>query len=110
LGGNVDKLHAAFDRLANDPHHPMAHVNDFVWYQQVSDSVHVDQFDPHTLSEEVRKKLHNFEPLPDDIAACIGYEDTPLYMTSWRDTSNEYGYWGEAATMTAVPDDSLWPK
>jgi hypothetical protein len=110
LGSDLEKLRAAFDALANDSNHPMASVTDFEWFMHIAGSVSVEHFDPSRLTELERKKLHDFEPLPEAIAAPLGYADKPAYMMSWRYVPNEQGYWGEAITPIAIPDDSLWPK
>lgn len=107
---DVEKLRVAFASLANDPNPPHAGVEDFEWFMLVNGSVHVRHWDPTRFSARERERLHNFEPLPDDVMARLGLEGAAAYMTAWRYAPNEQGYWGEAAIPIAVPDSSSWPK
>ena len=109
LGGDIAKLRDAFDELANDPDPTEANASDFRWFRHLT-SPHIDQLDPMTLTAGARRRLLDFEPLPDAFAALLGFEGVPVYLTSWRYAPNEYGYWGETATPVATPDDSLWPQ
>lgn len=109
LGGDIERLRDAFDGLANDPDPPRARAVDFRWFSHLA-SLHVGQVTPDCLSQDLRENLHGFDPLPEAVTTNMGFEGVPVHLMSWRYTPNENGFWGEAVTPIATPDDSLWPK
>lgn len=109
LGSDIEKLRSAFDALANGTDYPRASVDEFEWFRYLG-SANVTQFDPDRLPELTRRELHNFTPLPDTVAASLGYDDVPVHMMTWRYTPNEQGYWGELVTPIPTPDSVAWAK
>jgi hypothetical protein len=103
LGGDIDKLPSAFDRLANDTLQPV-NTDNFCWFAYVA-SLHVDQIGIGQL--DARQNLQPFGIMPATVAERLATYGA-LHIVCWRDAPNEQGFWGEAVRPIQPPDSTHW--